>query len=697
MRSKSFIFIVFPLILILGIWIGCGKKGSIDPSPETTGLAFLDTVYASSDTLQAGGSLLITAKVVDEDNNPKKGVTVDFSTTHGMILNPTSAISDSLGEAKTTLSAPADTSDHQVTVTAKINGIKKDLFIFVKGIKEITPGEPFNLTLEITPASLPSNGDTTATVVATVTDINGDPVLDGTEVRFAAGEKFVDIDRDGRFRAGIDSLVYDTNMNGEWDAIGSIPLTGITADGQAIVTYIAGTSPQVVYIKATSGVAQKDGTVSLTPLSEILSIDLDVDSPSIQVKGTGGDEICEITATGYDMFGNTASQGLEITFEIVTGPDGGESLEDAGYGPLTKLTDSQGQATVFLYSDTTSGTIMLKAFSGGVESRETPVTVCSGPPNVISLSADPLNIRGWDYDGVQSEVMAIVNDRFGNPVPDGTAVYFSTEEGMVSTRNSVTTDGITTVTYYSCNPRNDGWAWVVGSTRTTHPYTRTIKDSVKITVSGPPVTINFIGYPTSLEANGKDKGKILVEVLDINNHFVVGGTIVKFETTHGTITGSATTEDGVHASIAEAEIISEVLDKDYLPTTPDNGIGATAVVTAKSGLFAANSVNINFQTTLASSEKSYIDIPTTVDISSQNAFSVNVKDYYGNPLGGHLLDVRSEGGGSVLPVSGTTDGYGVASGFIFSAPADSGKVSIIAEDTDPNFGGITLSKTVEVK
>ncbi len=142
-----------------------------------------------------------------------------------------------------------------------------------------------------------------------------------------------------------------------------------------------------------------------------------------------------------------------------------------------------------------------------------------------------------------------------------------------------------------------------------------------------------------------------------------------------------------------------VLDKDYSLFTPDDGIGAVAAVTARSGLLggASATVNINFRTTSASSDNSSIDIPATVDIGSQNAFSVNIKDYYGNPLGGHQLSVSSQGGGSVSPSSGTTNEYGVASGFIFHAPSDSGKVSIIAQDNDPGYGGIILSKTVEVK
>ncbi len=702
MRGKKLIFSIFTLILMFGLWTGCGKKEGLNPVQETTGTVFIDTLYASSDTLQAGDTLLITARVVDEDNLPRQGETVNFTTSYGTI-SPGSATSDSQGGVWTNLIAQADTADHLARVTATVtsSGDSMGLTIPVKGRREVTPGAPFNISLKITPTSpLLANGADTATVVATVTDIQGQPVPDGTPVTFVAGEKFVDINGDGSFTSGVDSLVIDANGDGEWNAVGSIPSTATTSGGQATVHYISGTSPQAVYIKATAGAAQSDGVITLKPLRQIWGIDIGVDRSFIQVKGTGGNEVCEITATGLDIFNNPVPQGLEISFRILQGPAGGESLEDSGYGPITKLTDSGGQAKVHLHSGTLSGTVQIEAFSDGVYSQATQVTICSGPPYVISLSADPLNIRGWDIDDVPSNVLAIVSDRFGNPVPDGTAVYFSTEEGQVETKNSVTTNGKTEVTYISStDPWDDGIAWVVGSTRTTDPQTRTIKDSVGIIVSGPPVTINFIGYPPSLEADGKDKGKIFVEVLDVNGHYVVGGTEVKFETTQGTISGSATTEDGVHASIAEAEITSEILDKDYSLTTPDDGIGAVAAVTARSGLLggASATVNINFRTTSASSENSSIDIPATVDISSQNAFSVNIEDYYGNPLGGHQLNVSSQGGGSVAPPSGTTNEYGVASGFIFTAPPDSGKVSIIVEDADPGYGGITLSKTVEVK
>ena len=205
MKVKRLISTIFALTLILGLWIGCGKKEGVNPVPKTTEVALIDTLYGAADTLQAGDTLIITARVVDEEDMPKQGEWVDFSTTYGT-LNPPSAVSDSLGEAWANLIAPANAPDTSATVTAKVrsSGNSMELSVPIKRRGEVTPGEPFNLSLEVTPTSLLANENDTATVTATVTDINWDPVPDGTPVAFVAGERFADLNGDGYFTPGVD-------------------------------------------------------------------------------------------------------------------------------------------------------------------------------------------------------------------------------------------------------------------------------------------------------------------------------------------------------------------------------------------------------------------------------------------------------------------------------------------------------------
>jgi hypothetical protein len=70
----------------------------------------------------------------------------------------------------------------------------------------------------------------------------------------------------------------------------------------------------------------------------------------------------------------------------------------------------------------------------------------------FSLSMEQHNIEAWNYDGKTTSVTVHAADRFNNPVPDGTAVYFTTEAGSVG-GSCTTQDGKCSVTWTSQDPR----------------------------------------------------------------------------------------------------------------------------------------------------------------------------------------------------------------------------------------------------
>ncbi len=420
----------------------------------------------------------------------------------------------------------------------------------------------------------------------------------------------------------------------------------------------------------------------------IASIELVSLSPSIQVKGTGGIESAVLVATGYDEFGEVVGAGNEIVFRILNGPYGGENLENKGYGPDTAVTDASGKAYVTLNSGTISGTVEIRAEVGLIRSRVTRVAIHAGPPVYISMGADPLNIRGWDYVNATSEIVAMVDDVYGNPVQDNTAVYFGTEEGMVDAY-ALTSGGLAQTTYHSGEPRNDGQAYIYGSTSG-----GTVADTIMIIVSGPPDTITFLSYPASLAADGADKGDVMVRVVDLNGNFVVGGTPVEMETDFGTCPSGAT-EDGINASIYETELTSQVLDMDYSPVSPDDGIGAVSDLTARAD-WASATVQVNFLTGYAYYKNCQVDINGTVVYGTTEPFTVVIKDRLGNPLGGHSVSATVTSG-SISGSPRTTNGYGEASGLFFTAPTDTTikSATITITDNDPR-GGVTLTKKVSL-
>lgn len=421
----------------------------------------------------------------------------------------------------------------------------------------------------------------------------------------------------------------------------------------------------------------------------IASIGFNTLRPSIQVKGTGGIESAVLVATGYDSLGNKVGAGKQMIFRILNGPHGGENLESKGYGPDTSYTDTSGQAVVTLNSGTISGTVELRAESGTIFSNVTRVAINAGPPAYLSLGANPLNIRGWDVVNVTSEVLAMVDDIYGNPVQDSTAVYFGTEEGMVDAY-ATTAGGLAKSVYHSGQPRNDGLAHVHASTAG-----GTVANTVVIIVSGPATHITFVSYPATLIADGTSKGEVSMTVLDVNGNYVVNGTPVSMETDFGTVP-SGSTFDGVDSSVFETKLTSQVLNKDYSYSVPDNGIGAVSNLTATSE-GAEATVQVNFLTDLAYQKSCNLDVPATVTYGTQAPINVTIKDRYGNPLGGHILNATATQG-AISPFTDTTNAFGESWKMVFTAPTDTTIKSstITVTDQDARGSWIILSKKVSL-
>jgi len=539
--------------------------------------------------------------------------------------------------------------------------------IFLAGCKKksTSPAPQTQAVLKSMNASPPSIqlGDS-CLVIATVTDQNDD-LLANVEVEFSASSPsfgFFRNSSDLTDTLGIASSYFVTSATTDTGTVTLRATLPITGDIRNTTLYISYTPP---------------------PTGSIASIEFNSLQPSIQVKGTGGIESAVLVATGYDEYGRIIGPGHQIDFRILNGPGGGENLE-----PDTSITDELGQAFVTLNSGTISGTVELRAESDSIiYSNVTRLAINAGPPAFISLGADPLNIRGWDYVNVTSDVVAMVDDVYGNPVQDNTAVYFGTEEGMVDAY-SLTSDGLSQTTYHSGDPRNDGLAYIYGSTSG-----GTVADTLLIIVSGPPNTITFLTYPASLSADGVDKGDVIVEVLDGNGNFVVNGTQVEMETDFGTCPSGAT-EDGINASLFETELTSQVLDRDYSPVSPDDGIGAVSYLTAKSG-GVKDTVQVNFLTDLAYQKNCNLDIEGSVVYGGRAAINVEIKDRYGNPLGGHIL-TTSATQGTITNSTDTTNAFGESWKMVFNAPADTSIKSstITITDQDPRGSWIILNKKV---
>ena len=673
---------------------GCEKDDNDDiTGPVVTPGNTIESVVSGRTEIMAGDSTSVTAFVVDTDGEPLEGAKVGFTTTWGAIAS-TEVMSGAGGRATNVLLTPISNLDVVAEVRASTSGRVK--FTSVEVMRFVDTSDTASvaeITLEVAPGEMLADGVSESEIEVTARDGEGAAAA-GVLVRLVAGERFQDVNGDGTFTAGSDVLLDDVNGNTAWDAAGVLAGWVTTdAGGHAAATFRAGVLSGAFAVRASAGNMSVEMPLTLDPLPEIAYIELDAARAEIQVDGTGGVESTDILATGLDADGNPVPAGLPVTFEIVEGPNGGEEIEDQGYGPVTVVTGENGVARARLRSGTISGTVVLRASTPDVVSAATRIAIAAGPPHYIDAGANPVNIRAWDLIGVPSTITAIVSDVYENPVRDGTVVYFTTEEGTV-TPSSPTDGGFAEATFYSGVPRNDGIVHITSSTAG-----GALETEASLITSGPPTSVTILSAPTELNADGRARGRIVVRVLDVNDNYVVAGTIVQFEATLGTVDASAATGDGWYDSIAESRLTSAVLEMDSTVRTPDDGVGGTSVVSARAGLGggANASTTVDFLTTSASAAKSSSTLPTSADMGESIPFDLTVKDYWGNPLGGHVWQFTVVGGGQVT-ASGSSNRFGVVSGLTFVAPATPTKVTVQAVDIDPLYGdGIVLSKTIDIQ
>lgn len=134
--------------------------------------------------------------------------------------------------------------------------------------------------------------------------------------------------------------------------------------------------------------------------------------------------------------------------------------------PITLTTDSFGKVSVPVFSGTVPTNVLVNAAlasNASIQTDSSAVAIASGRPAQarVSLGRGKAAIRGFDVDGSTTTVTMSLADRQGNPVPDGTAVNFVTEGGVmippICVTGAVPGDSQCTVNIRSQNPRpSDG-------------------------------------------------------------------------------------------------------------------------------------------------------------------------------------------------------------------------------------------------
>jgi hypothetical protein len=227
------------------------------------------------------------------------------------------------------------------------------------------------------------------------------------------------------------------------DAIGRTASAGVTVLGPPTPTATQTAPPTVPPAATTTALPTATGTAT-PPAGSVQFIG--AQPPSIGVRASGLPEQSTLTFQVNSTLG-FPMPGVAVQFAL-TGT-GSETLN-----PPSGVTDQSGRVTTAVTSGIQASAVRVVATvtaNPGITAQSTAVSIFGAPPAVthFSLAAKQLNIQGRVLLGLSDQISAFVNDRFGNAVPPGTAVSFTTNASSVVNQTTTDASGVATATLLS--------------------------------------------------------------------------------------------------------------------------------------------------------------------------------------------------------------------------------------------------------
>jgi len=435
---------------------GCGGGDSKFADPGTTPgtgsgggttAAAAITATSSVTSMPADGSVSadITALVRDATNNLLANVPVTFQASSGGIA-VTQATTDASGAAKATLSTAGDATLRTITVTVTAGTLQATVNVLVVAGSNTATAQMGSGTggafqpgvLGIANGTLSAGGSTSVQVVLQQSD--GTLYTQPATINFSspcAAQGLANLGTGVTTSTGIASTTYAA--------------TGCSGTDIITATSTVGSSP----LSAT-------GSVTVAAAS-IGSIVFESATPTnIALKGTGDSGRPEASTVIFKVLDATGGPraGADVSFALNT-TVGGIVL-----APATAQSDNNGHVQTVVQSGTVATTVRITAtvtsVTPNISTQSNQLTVTTGIPDQdsFSLAVQCPNVEAWNVDGVTVPVTARLADRFNNPVPNGTAVTFTTEGGTIQsqcvTTSTATESGVCTVNWTSSNPRPAG-------------------------------------------------------------------------------------------------------------------------------------------------------------------------------------------------------------------------------------------------
>ncbi|MBF0369475.1 MAG: Ig-like domain-containing protein [Magnetococcales bacterium] len=460
-------------------------------------------------------SATLTAILRDENDNLLEGETVQFKTVPYLVdddeddahdttgsIQVTRAITDDTGTAVALLTAAPDQLNRMILVqatdssgTLESNKVTLEISGSTLTVAGVSSAQKLGETLDLTVTLADSSGSGVADQFLTVSSTAGNTLLDSSDSS-ATGASSITVETDTSGEAAM-TLSFDqcqTDDAVENCDIVSASLDRTTGNLDTLVYDSLSGSLTIARLETEEGDDFAFETPDPDATEEISLVDVDSyttdDGYAVSVLWTVDD---------------VAQEGEEIEFQLNRGwfLDGTDTVNDQ-VQTITVITDSDGRATVNIYSDQIGPAIIQVSRDDGL-TLTSQVEFISITPDSMLLQASPSSIgtnregdddeqstitaivRDSNYQGVKNQtVIFVLDDRTGGYISAGSAVTDSSGQASVSYVSGTTSsdyDGI------SISAHVDGYSDITGT--------------VSLTVSESPL---FITLGTGNSINESEDG-----------------------------------------------------------------------------------------------------------------------------------------------------------------------------------------------
>ncbi|PEN11375.1 hypothetical protein CRI94_15155 [Longibacter salinarum] len=346
--------------------------------------------------------------------------------------------------------------------------------------------------------SLFDDDPATATISGQVVNDEGVPLsgvavtaqFDDSQLRKFTGD-------DGRY-----TFEFEVDEAASVDVTVTVLVDGEPA-GESVVT-VTSDEPTKSNVNFTVSLDDGEGPVASEPSGPLSRLVLSGSpDPVIRVQESGGPETVSLTFVGVDSLGRSVDANNTATVRFRFGQNPGAGLE---VNPTETQTNARGEVTAVVSSGTRSGVVQLiaEADVGGSIVRSDPVriTIHGGLPDNDHFTVGPVlrNIPGLVRSNETTDIEVIAGDQYGNPVVPGTAVYFTTDHGLIDGSTETDDQGLGDVILRSANPLPLDDGIVIVTAETADRDGNRVSGQTPVVFSGPtqvsvnPGTANFGSY-----------------------------------------------------------------------------------------------------------------------------------------------------------------------------------------------------------